>query len=658
VLLRFVSPPKSAGRKHALDFSIDQISTASYLGANGTSSVQRRDATVMRIVKMRKVVAVATAVLLIFVVSSIASAQPATQAPCRATVAHYRDGQLAGQLCESNALSLGLTIIDLGDRWVPFGLRGDDTTAAPDYQDTYLALANQDIAGARETRSRGLGFYGIFPNLSLIARRLEQEERYQCHAAVVAEPVPSIGLRLVEENAAVGRARVRAHDKQRQALEVQMHKRHLGSFEELASENSYFAREVEKLAKREARTRAIRRVQEHLLCESETANATGLLVDGVLSWRTTRALRIYQRQHFLPPTGWIDAPVFHALQAPQQQNDWRSALRVLRERVVDATGLIEDGSAINESTPVLAQLLDPIDVIWPRGYSASPDGERDRIGAATDRAARHLGWRDAESVVQFLRRHVPVGGPNTLKVAVKLPPLPDYYSKHINLRVVIDLATQTKAKNRKPRKKGPRPALLLYVDDGASSRLLARWPTTVGGWQDERLADGAIVKRFKASNTGDFVWKNLYMAPRWLAPETTPHDDVIKRNEQGRWSLDRDVLGPSFRSAYGLAMLILHKPYKRGDETRFADQGIRVHGTGNILSLGRGFSHGCHRLLGFHVLRLSAFLLRHRNHVRVGPEKVFYQRTFRKDGAAFPITLDQRGYRFDLTPPVPVRVNP
>lgn len=607
---------------------------------------------------MRNAVAISAA-LLLCTMASVASAQPAPQQTCRTTVAHYRDGQRVGQLCELDALSQGLAIIDLGDRWVPFGLRGNDTMPAPDYRDTYLALANQDIAGARDTRSRGLGFYGVFPNLSLIARRLEQDERYQCHAAVAAEPVSSIGVRLVEENAAVGKARVRTHAKQRRALERQMRRRNLPSLDELASQNGYVGREVEKLAKREARTRAIRMVQEHLRCESETANATGLTVDGVLSWRTTRALRIYQRQHFLPPTGWIDVPVFQALQAPQEHNDWRSALRVLRERVVDASGLIEDGSAINQATPVLGQSLDPIDLIWPRGYRASPDGEHDLIGAATDRAARHLGWRDAASVAQFLRHHVPDGsGPNPLKVAVELPPRPDYYSEHMKLRVVIDLGKRERGKNKRPRKKSRRPALLLYVDEGTSSRLLARWPTTVGGWQNERLADGAVVERFKASDTGDFVWKNLYIAPRWLAPESTPHEDVIKRNRRGRWSLDRDVLGPSFRSAYGLAMLILHRPYKRRDEIRYADNGIRVHGTGNILSLGGGSSHGCHRLLGFQVLRLSAFLLRHRNHVRVGPEQVFYQRTFRKDDAEFRIKLDQRGYRFDLTPPMPVRVNP
>lgn len=598
-----------------------------------------------------------TSALFFFVRPAIAQRIPPIL--CGSMVVHYRNGAPVDSLCETYALSQGLTVLNLGDSWVPFGLRGGDGIAAPDYRSTYLALARQDSSAITDVRSRGLGFYGIFPTLSLLRQRLEEKDRYQCHMALPAELTAFPRKRMVEENTVVGRERVRNDARQRSALEFQMRRRDLPSLEVLASQNAYFKRQVEKLEKREARSQVIRIVQKHLLCESAISGISKVTVNGILSWRTTRALRIFQRQHFLPPNGWIDEATFQGIQAPQAHNNRLDALRILRERVVDATGLIEDGSAVNKVNPVFEHVLDPLGLVWPLGYSASAKGESDRIGAATDRAARHLGWRDAQSVVQFIERYSPAGsGPLKLKVAVELPPLPSYYSKHMDLRVEIDLGTQSKSKKGSQVKSSRRPALLLYVIDGDEKRLLARWPTTIGGWQDERLGNGAVVERFKSSDTGDFVWKNLYMAPRWLAPKSTPHDDVIRRNDKGRWYLDKEVLGPSFRSAYGLAMLILHKPYKYKEETRYADNGIRVHGTGNILSLPKGDSHGCHRLLGFQVLRLSAFLLRHRHHVRIGPEHVDYQRTFRKGGLAFPIKIDQRGYQFDLTPPVPIRVNP
>ena len=610
--------------------------------------------------RVNRVVVGLTAAAATLAIATLASAQVVRGTGCGATVAEYRNGALVGNLCESDALAKGLTIVDLGDNWVPFGLRAGDGLEAPDYRETFLALARQDPEVTRDPRSIGLGLYGVFPTLSLIVSRMEEEERYACHAAVPSEPATVFGKRMVEEPVAVGLARVRAHAKQRNALEQQMHKRNFASLQQLGAHSAYFQRAVRTLEAREARTSAIHMVQEHLVCEPSIAESTEVCVDGILSWRTTRALRLYQRQHFTPPSGWIDESTRKLVQAAPAHNDWRNALRVLRERIVDATGLIEDGSATMSEEPIAGQTLDPLDLVWPLGYSASANGQGDRIGVATDRAARELGWKDSESVVRFFRQHAgQVRGAFQLQVALKLSPKPSYYSQHMNLRVEIDLGTQSKAKKAgNGGAKSRRPALLLFVDDGDTTRLLARWPTTIGGWQDERLTSGAVALRYKPSDIGDFVWKNLYVAPRWLPPQSTPHDDVVKRTAKGGWALDREVLGPSYRSAYGLAMLILHKPYKKRDETRYADQGIRVHGTGNILSLPRGSSHGCHRLLGFQVLRLTSFLLRHRNYVRIGPEPVAYQRTFRMKGKAFPVKISTRGYRFDLTPPLPVRIGP
>ena len=47
------------------------------------------------------------------------------------------------------------------------------------------------------------------------------------------------------------------------------------------------------------------------------------------------------------------------MQIDSRELDFRLALRVLRERVVDATGLVEDGTAQTGPLPILGRMLDP-----------------------------------------------------------------------------------------------------------------------------------------------------------------------------------------------------------------------------------------------------------------------------------------------------------
>jgi hypothetical protein len=193
------------------------------------------------------------------------------------------------------------------------------------------------------------------------------------------------------------------------------------------------------------------------------------------------------------------------------------------------------------------------------------------------------------------------------------------------------------------------------VRDGTRTPLV-RWPTTIGGWQDEKLDDDVVEKRWKESPTGARVWRDLYIGPTWLPPATTPDDELVT-SSGGKPALARELFGPSYRSAYGLAMFVHHRvvPVKRGVE--WDDQGVRTHGSGNVGSIFDGRSHGCHRLLPVHALRLAGFVLQHRSHVRHGPQATAYTRVVRHRGR-FPVEITTRGDRFELTPPIPVDVLP
>ncbi len=579
-----------------------------------------------------------------------ASAGPDSEPACQAKVAHYQNGQLLAWMCEEQAKEASLTLVDLGDRWLPQGLRPAAGFPDADFNERYLRLANRDATDKSDVSASELSLYGIFPTLRSLFQRLGDTERYACHRRLTDHPWPAeLPAEIRQEDPVAARKRIAADQKLRAQLEWQMRAQGLRSLDELAASKPLAARQLQRLRTHEARTNVIRDLQAHLICEGDLLDTE---VDGILGWRSSNALRVYQRRNFASPSARIDEATHEIASSDPEQSDWRIGLRVLRERVADATGLIEDGSARNEAVPIVGQRLDPEQLVWPRGYAPAEEGQPDRIGRASDVAARQLGWQDPEGLRRFLARHIDEEGGLAIRVALSLPETPDYYSEHMDLRVVIDRGERQSGATRHAR----RPALLLYVADGDVDRLLVRWPTTVGGWQDELLASGKVVRRYKESPAGEFVWKTIYMAPRWLPPPSTPDEDLFKGTSRGKARLDRELFGPSFRSAYGLAMLVHHREQERGDDLRYLDLGIRSHGTGNILSLPQGYSHGCHRLLGFQVMRLTSFLLQHRQVVRYGPEYVSYQRVFRWRGQSASVHLDQRGYRFELTPPVPVRV--
>ena len=78
-----------------------------------------------------------------------------------------------------------------------------------------------------------------------------------------------------------------------------------------------------------------------------------------------------------------------------------------------------------------------------------------------------------------------------------------------------------------------RPTLVLYVDDHGTKRPLVRWPTTIGGWADQRLPDGTLVQRWKESDVGPRIWRDIYAGPTWLPPKSTPDKELVMFDAAG-----------------------------------------------------------------------------------------------------------------------------
>jgi hypothetical protein len=573
------------------------------------------------------------------------------RAACTDPVLHYDGGLSKGWLCRHEALALGLTLVDLSEKWAPrpFGPTADGK--APKFRDTYLALAAEEDpdGGELRTEERLVEMYGITPAPSIVLRRLSDERRHSCHDQIDDSALALVTRTVKEAPNGVVDFRERKRKWLGVFLEKERKRRKLPDIAALGKLKSY-QHEVKVWQQLDNEHKAVKAAQEHLICDGLLAKKW---TDGRLIWMTADRLDFYQRSHFLLPHGELDADTREALASGGLELDFRAALRLLRERVVDATGLIEDGSAGAGPVPVLGRELEPAVMRAAKGHKPMPYAAPDLIGPATETAAHALGWVNPASTRDFLVRHKD----EQVIVAIALPPPPAYHSTHMDLRAVIERGDVWY--DLKPRFHTPkvRPALVLYTRDGDHEIPLVRWPTTIGGWADEVMPWGAVKKKWKESDVGKRVWKELYVAPTWQPPATTPDDDLVKNLWNGKFRLKTEVFGPGPRSAYGMVMLINHRPVKVSKtKTYWADNGIRVHGTSGVTSVIRGSSHGCHRLLNHLAVRLGGFLLRHRDHVVRGDQKDIYRRTVRHKSGTYPVKVNTRGFLYELTPPVPVHV--
>jgi hypothetical protein len=249
---------------------------------------------------------------------------------------------------------------------------------------------------------------------------------------------------------------------------------------------------------------------------------------------------------------------------------------------------------------------------------------------------------------------------------VKLPPPPDYYSDDMDLSIVVDrgdiwydLPFDEKGNfHYQPRKKYPSLTLMLKTPAGKQVAL-ARWRTTIGGWRAEQASDGYEYFRYKQSDVGPRVIKQVVSGPVWIAPASTPIRTMVKgKTVNKKWMtvVNYDELGPGYLSAYGLIAGYFVVPGQNGRPD--FDNGVRAHGSADYLSIysANGFSHGCHRLPNHLAIRMYSFILRHRPMRVVGDSPMGFQRQFLWKETIYEMRIPSRGYVYQLDPPLPVNV--
>jgi len=576
----------------------------------------------------------------------VVTPEASVEVTCPEAALRLDGGAARGFVCPEEAARGKLTVIELGDAWTPSLFAGGGDELVPGYRAKYLALAGEhDAKGKPLEDADALGeLYGIVPSLAIVRERLADDARHQCHAQIDSAPIATLDRPFGQDHAKVITAGMWTRKALHKQLESARVKRKLPDLEALAEVKALKAtyRRWKNLADQHA---GIIAAQRHLVCEGFLE---AKYADGTVTWRTGNAVELFQRRNFLMPNERLDHETRAALAIDSRELDFRLALRILRERVVDASGLVEDGTAGAGPVAILGRVLDPAAMRRARGHKPLANAAPDLISPATEAAARALGWLGP---AEFLAKY-----PTGPRVALALPATPSYHAPHMELSAVIDRGDVYYDERPIARTVKKRPNLVLYVDDNGTKHALVRWPTTIGGWADARKKSGRLVRKWKESDVGPRLWKDLFAAPTWMPPPTTPDRDLVRNLWNGNYELKRSIMGPGPKAAFGMVLFKHYQPYKlRNGTIRYDDNGIGTHGSASVTSIVNGTSHGCHRMYNQLAVRLADFVLRHRDHIVKGQQREMYRRIVKYRGT-YVAKVDTRGFLYELTPPIGVTV--
>jgi hypothetical protein len=588
-------------------------------------------------------------------------------------------GGVAKRASIESATKEGLLDVDLGDDWAPMILQdGEGDAAKPNaYRETFVGLANDrldadgDPVGDRRGEHNYLEVFGIPPTLSVLAARIEEDvtpAREACYDAVDREGLEQF----TGDLGFLDRDRSKRDYDQAVKDADWLDKEVTARMNPVAPDGGAAAvaptreaalasiREDPKLRARadryergKIRLRAVRAAQARLVCE-------GLLkarfTPGAYDLPTHEALAVWERKNDVFGWGFLGGETMGTLLQPPRALLLDAFKRFLAERVADAAGVVEDGSINN------ARKRNP--PTWK-----SDDGAvhpvPDLIGEHVNALLAAIGVATPEEAVAFVRAHK--DGLGKLHVAFKAPALPAYYAPEpgkteMDLSVEIDRGDiwydfPFDARG-KPivQKRDHYPHLTMFVQWHGQKIPLVWWRTTIGSWRSEAHADGKVYFKYKNSDVGPRVWKQIVTTPVWIPPDGTPVKDLLTRKVLDRnvgpvTLVNTDIMGPGYQSAYGLVMGI-HIDPKRGG----FDNQIRTHGSVDYTSIARRFSHGCHRLVNNRAVRMFDFVLRHRTFKRIGNVPMNMKRRFEVDDEKYSYAIKTRGYYYELANPVPVNV--
>ena len=580
--------------------------------------------------------------------------EPAAIPPAR-RVYLFRDGK-AQVVRDDDARLSGHSIIDLSDDFVPFLFRektpGQDDYMKNDYRQTFINVANDLADESGKPLAKGehnyVELYGIPPSLSVIRKRFLDDEAKPCYAKLRGQVLRGYRGAVKYEGPKSARAILERYKELKRLVKKAMRTTGASSVAGLKRRGKGFLARQYRLF--QTKLAVINQASLRLACEGLTrpGERASRMVFG---YTMHEALARFERKHMLFGWGQLYGLTLRVLGRPPVLNNFASLKRVLTERLVHSLGIIEDGSA------------PAADTSSSKGRRRKAKRGKDLVGTFSRLLLQAMGVDSPAKALAFFQQQ-PASLFKRFRVAVKLPPLPSYYSENMRFQVVIDRGdvwydppiTATGKRRGFPRVN--RPTTTLYVVQGKEKIPLARYHTTVGGWRTE-YRDGKEYFAYKGSDVGPRIWRDIVAGPVWIPPPTSPPKGLIKfERKDGRWirRVNSEEIGPSYASAYGLVAAYHIEVSRSGRRVGWKDNGIRSHGSVDYRSILTRYSHGCHRLHNHLALRLFSFVIRHSRFVRRGQVPLAYAKRFAYKGRNYKIQLNTRGYYYTLRHPVPVMV--
>ncbi|MBN2528892.1 MAG: hypothetical protein JXR76_21050 [Deltaproteobacteria bacterium] len=540
---------------------------------------------------------------------------------------------------QKDAVAKGYTIIDLSDNWAPFLFSARDANSdrpisnhvksmvtrlakgealmSPTMAEAKRQSGNRAATRQRVVENAFLEVYGISPGLTVLKDRIDTEVKNHCIDGVLFDRIRRFKGTITYHNNRQARLLSQSGSVAASRLGAEMNR--LGTTSPTRVDGNWQAALAYE---------ALVEIQKQLVCEGLLHK--GQYVNGGFDQITHEAVAQFENKNRIMGFGQLSGETLAFFKKSPMERLHLAFVRALTERVVDAAAIIETELAQQLTGAVLAEM----------GISTPKD------------------------TVRFLQSVGDNNGFDACLVGVRLPALPAYYRKPLELSVEIHRGdvwydppvTADGVSVPQPRKVKPR--LTLYTRWQGTRVPLISIPTTIGGWQKEMTSDGKEILAYKNSHPGNQIWRTIVAGPVWIPPPSTPTGEIVKDVRVAGRAIrvvDYDRIGPWYASAYGL-VAAFHEISSGGKKNM--ETGIRTHGTFDYNAIMNRYSHGCHRLPNHLAIRLFSFILRHSPHKRLGHIRKKAAVSFTQQERDYTIKLDDRGYTYELLKPIPVTILP
>jgi hypothetical protein len=580
----------------------------------------------------------------------------------------WEGGKVTGEIDAATATAKGFVVVDLGEAWTPYiftegvsPLTGKPLANA--YREVYLQLARGEFPdnyhGDRAREDKYLELYGIMPSLHTLRGRIQRMSKLECAKHLdLSALVDFKGLVVHESNTRAQRV-AREYGKHRRKVAAIMKRQRVARAalikpERLKGRDRDMLRRYLAVA---AEYEAVDATQKLLKCEGFFGKNS--YVRGALDWNTRQALAEFERRHRVYSWGFLGKDTLAMLRVPAMEAERQSVVRIMTERAIHASTVLEDGST--------GSMTDG----QPRTFQGK-DGKQHPIPNLALEIQHALveafGLQTPESTQAWLVGLGPLPKDQHHFAAFRGPAIPEYYNGDMQLTLTYDRGDvwydfpYDAQGHELPQPVQRRPNVTVstrYLDQNIP---LARFGTTIGGWRHEWVGDTSMWK-YKESPVGERVWTEIVASPVWLPPDSTPPKSLLKRKKKPKfleppYEVNYYETGPGYASAYGL-VAAYHKKFNEGpDETIFLgnDEGIRTHGSVDYMSIMRRHSHGCHRLHNHIAVRLMSWVLAHRPHTRKGQVPLAFKKILIHEELTYDLELKQGGYVFALATPLKIEV--